>query len=122
MRSYLRFYLGSLVTLFGFYLAGHHLLGFPFPTPAVLGQVALGALVGLGLGLLYHRLWPLPPPGLGRAVRLFVLLPPAFMLGIGLLALLQAQVALHLLVPLLAWLTPNHGPQDGATPERPPRG
>lgn len=116
---YLQFYLGSLVALFGFYLTGHYLLGFPFPTPAILGQVALGALMGVGLGVLYHRVWPLPPPGLGRVVRLFVLLPPAFMLGIGLLVLLQAQVALHLLVPLLAWLTPDYGPKNDATPEGP---
>jgi hypothetical protein len=51
-------------------------------------------------------------------VRLFVLLPPAFMLGIGLMLFLQAQVALHFIVPLLAWLTPAYGPQDGTAPER----
>jgi hypothetical protein len=116
---YLRFYLGSLLLLFGFYLTGHYLLGLPFPTPRTLFHIALGAGLGVGLGVLYHRLWPLPPPGLGRVVRLFVLLPPAFMLGIGLLILLQAQVALHLLVPLLAWLTPAYGPPDGTAPERP---
>lgn len=115
----LRFYLGSLSFLFAFYLLGHYLLGFPFPTPKTLGHLALGVGTGMILGSLYHRLWPLPPPGLGRVVRLFVLLPPAFMLGIGLMLLLQAQVALHLLVPLLAWLTPAHGPQDGTAPERP---
>ncbi|WP_038047279.1 hypothetical protein [Thermus caliditerrae] len=119
---YLRFYLGSLVALFGFYLSGHYLLALPFPTPATLFHLALGTLVGMGLGVLYHRLWPLPPPGLARVVRLFVLLPPAFMLGIGLLILFQAQVALHLLVPLLAWLTPDYGPKNASTPERPSRG
>ncbi|BAW00945.1 hypothetical protein TTMY_0535 [Thermus thermophilus] len=49
-------------------------------------------------------------------VRLFVLLPPAFMLGIGLLVLLQAQVALPYLVPLLAWLTPDYGKAPSSTP------
>ena len=58
----------------------HYLLGFPFPTPAVLFPFALGAALGLLLGLLYHRIWPLPPRW-GRMVRLFVLLPPAFVLG-----------------------------------------
>ncbi|BDG16854.1 hypothetical protein [Thermus brockianus] len=118
---YLRFYLGSLLALFGFYLTGHYLLALPFPTPATLIQLALGAGLGVGLGAVYHRLWPLPPPGIGRVVRLFVLLPPAFMLGIGLMLLFQAQVALYLVVPLLAWLTPDYGPKNGPTPERPSR-
>lgn len=121
MLRYLRFYLGSLVVFFGFYLTGHYLLGLPFPTPVTLLQVALGAGAGVGLGILYHRIWPLPEPGIGRVIRLFVLLPPAFMLGIGLLILLQAQVALHLLVPLLAWLTPEYGSQNPSTPQRPSR-
>ncbi|WP_038056192.1 hypothetical protein [Thermus amyloliquefaciens] len=116
---YLRFYLGSLVVLFGFYLSGHYLLGLPFPTPSVLFQIALGTALGMGLGILYHRLWPLPPPGIGRVVRLFILLPPAFMLGIGLLILLQAQVALPYLIPLVAWLTPNYGPPEHSTPKHP---
>lgn len=115
----LRFYLGSLSAFFAFYLLGHYLLGFPFPTPGVLFQIALGAALGLGLGLLYHRIWPLPPPGLGRVVRLFVLLPPAFVLGMGLVVLFQAQVALHFLVPLVAWLTPEYGPKDRPTPKGP---
>lgn len=38
------------------------------------------------------------------------------MLGIGLVILLQAQVALHLIVPLFAWLTPDHGAQARSTP------
>ena len=113
---YLRFYLGSLSLLFAFYLLGHYLLGFPFPTPTTLLHLALGAGAGVGLGALYHRVWPLPPPGLGRVVRLFVLRPPAFMLGIGLLVLLQAQVALPYLVPLLAWLTPDYGKAPSSTP------
>ena len=113
---YLRFYLGSLSLLFAFYLAGHYPLCFPFPTPTTLLHLALGAGAGVGLGALYHRVWPLPPPGLGRVVRLFVLLPPAFMLGIGLLVLLQAQVALPYLVPLLAWLTPDYGKAPSSTP------
>ncbi|UZX16694.1 hypothetical protein KQ693_06595 [Thermus sp. PS18] len=122
MLHYLRFYLGSLVVFFGFYLTGHYLLGLPFPTPVTLLQIALGAGAGVGLGILYHRIWPLPEPGIGRVIRLVVLLPPAFMLGIGLLILLQAQVALHLLVPLLAWLTPEYGSQNPSTPKRPSRG
>ena len=99
---YLRFYLGSLSLLFAFYLLGHYLLGFPFPTPTTLLHLALGAGAGVGLGALYHRVWPLPPPGLGRVVRLFVLL--------------QAQVALPYLVPLLAWLTPDYGKAPSSTP------
>jgi len=111
---YLRFYLGSLAALFAFYLGGHHLLGLPFPTPLTLLHLALGAGVGVGLGRLFHRVWPLPEKrGLERVVRMFVLMPPAFVLGIGLMWLLKAQVALYLLVPLLAWLTPEyrHGPR-----------
>lgn len=116
---YLRFYLGSLAVLFGLYLSGHYLLGFPFPTPLVLFQIALGVAVGMALGLVYHRIWPLPPPGIGRVIRLFILLPPAFMLGIGLLILLQAQVALSYLIPLMAWLTPAYGSQEPTPPKRP---
>ena len=37
---YLRFYLGSLSFLFAFYLLGHYLLGFPFPTPTTLLPVS----------------------------------------------------------------------------------
>lgn len=117
-----RFYLGALTALYAFYLGGYYLLGLPFPTPHLLLQLAVGAALGTGLGLLYHRLWPLPAPGLGRVVRLFVLLPPAFLLGIGLLVLLQAQVALHFIVPLLAWLTPDYGPKNDSSPEPPTRG
>lgn len=106
--AYLRFYLKALVFLFGFYLSGHFLLGFPFPTPVTLLHIALGTLVGMGLGRLYHRIWPLPELGLGRVVRMFILMPPAFVLGIGLMILLQSQVALHLLIPLIAWLTPAY--------------
>ncbi|MDM7324352.1 MAG: hypothetical protein P3W93_005035 [Thermus sp.] len=116
---YLRFYLGSLSVLFGLYLSGHYLLGLPFPTPGMLFQIALGTALGMGLGILYHRIWPLPPPGIGRVVRLFILLPPAFMLGIGLLILLQSQVALPYLVPLMAWLTPAYGSQQSTPPQRP---
>ncbi|RTG97755.1 hypothetical protein [Thermus scotoductus] len=96
----------------------HYLLGFPFPTPAVLFQFALGAALGLLLGLLYHRIWPLPPRW-GRMVRLFVLLPPALVLGVGLVVLFQAQVALPYIVPLIAWLTPDYGPKDYPTPKGP---
>lgn len=119
---YLRFFLGSLAALFAFYLGGHYLLGFPFPTPGVLAQLALGALVGVGLGRIYHRIWPLPPVGIGRVVRLLVLLPPAFVLGMGFTLLLGGQVALHFLIPLLAWITPDYGPKNGSAPERPSRG
>ncbi|GAA5334383.1 MULTISPECIES: hypothetical protein [Thermus] len=120
--GYLRFYLGSLTALFLFYLGGHYALGLPFPTPGFLLRLALAALIGMGLGVFYHRLWPLPPPGLGRVVRLFVLLPPAFVLGLGLTLALGGQAAYHFLVPLLAWLTPDYGPKNGPTPERPSRG
>jgi hypothetical protein len=106
---WLRFYLGALAVLFGFYLSGHYFLDFPFPTPSILFQLALGTAVGMGLGGLFHRIWPLPPPGIGRVVRLFVLLPPAFMLGFGLTILFQGQVALHFIVPLFSWLTPAYG-------------
>jgi hypothetical protein len=41
------------------------------------------------------------------------------MLGIGLLILFQAQVALHFIVPLFAWLTPDHGPRPDPTPKGP---
>jgi hypothetical protein len=37
-------------------------------------------------------------------------------LAIGLLVLLQAQVALPYLVPLLAWLTPDYGKAPSSTP------
>lgn len=112
---YLRFYLGSLSFLFAFYLLGHYLLGFPFPTPTTLLHLALGAGAGVGLGALYHRVWPLPLLGLAGWCG-FRPPPPAFMLGIGLLVLLQAQVALPYLVPLLAWLTPDYGKAPSSTP------
>lgn len=122
MLRHLRFYLGALAALYAFYLGGHYLLGLPFPTPGFLLRLALGVGAGVGLGLLYHRLWPLPPPGMGRVVRLLVLLPPAFVLGMGLTLAFGAQAALHFIVPLLAWLTPAYGPKDGPAPERPTRG
>lgn len=112
---YLRFYLGSLSFLFAFYLLGHYLLGFPFPTPTTLLHLALGAGAGWGLGRFTTGYGPSPSwawPG-GAAFRPP---PPAFMLGIGLLVLLQAQVALPYLVPLLAWLTPDYGKAPSSTP------
>jgi len=108
------------VAVYLFYLFGHFLLGFPFPLPKDLFHLALGALAGFGLGWMYHRLWPLPPsPAWSGSSGSSSCYPPAFMLGIGLLILLKAQVALHLLVPLTAWLTPDYGPKDHPTPKGP---
>lgn len=96
---------GMCVVLFLFYVIGHYLTGWPFPTPLDLGRIATAVVLGSLLGLVYSRFWPLPPtPGFERIFRLALLLLPALVLGYALQILVSAGQALSIIVPVAAWL------------------
>ncbi|GAW92525.1 hypothetical protein [Calderihabitans maritimus] len=107
LRS-LRTVLGFSLFLQVFYLTGHYLANWPFPTPLVFLQIIVVVGLGVGLGVLFSRFWPLPPnPGFERIMRTLILAIPALGLGIGLQLILQgnqATQALYLIFALAAWL------------------
>ncbi len=100
--------LGVSLFFFLFYLAGHFIFGFTFPTPGDLFQIFLTSFGGVLLGLAFSRVWPLPPkPGFERIVRVFLLMAPALGIGLALHVLLQGpqpERALYLIFALAAWL------------------
>ncbi|MDQ3459631.1 MAG: hypothetical protein M3498_10090 [Deinococcota bacterium] len=104
----LRKALGLSAALFVFYLAGHYLWAFPFPTVSDLLTILMVATLGVGLGLTFARVWPLAPkPGLERVARTLLLTIPALGLGFGLQLTLQGaepKQALYLIFALAAWL------------------
>lgn len=104
--------LGIALFLQLFYLIGHYLTGWPFPTPMVVLQIFLVVALGVALGVIFARIWPLAPnPGLERIIRTFLIVTPALGLGIGLQILLQgrqATQAIYLVFALSAWLGSGH--------------
>ncbi len=101
--------MGLMAFFFSFYLGGHYLLGFSFPTPGVLLQIGTSILLGSLLGLVFSRFWPLPPKaGLERVIRTVLLVIPAVGFGLGLQIALQGPnptQALYLVFALSAWLS-----------------
>ncbi|UFJ41499.1 hypothetical protein LOK74_02880 [Brevibacillus humidisoli] len=95
-----------------FYLVGHYVGGWPFPTPRVIFQIFTVAGLGVALGVVFARIWPLSPrPGFERIIRTFLLVIPALGIGIGLQVLLQGQQAtqaIYLMFALTAWLGSGH--------------
>ncbi|GIW24227.1 hypothetical protein [Meiothermus sp.] len=118
----LRLLVGISAFLFLFYVGGHYLTGWPFPTPFDLLRIASAVVLGGLLGLVFSRFWPLPPkPGLERIFRIFFLLLPALLFGYALQVFLSANQALSLILPLSAWLSsglivrlPEEGPNAPA--------
>lgn len=101
----LRLLVGICAFLFLFYVLGHYLTGWPFPTPFDLLHIATAVVLGGLLGLVFSRFWPLPPkPGFERIFRIFFLLLPALLFGYALQVISGANQALGLILPISAWL------------------
>ncbi|MGN8648005.1 hypothetical protein ACTNEO_18220 [Gracilibacillus sp. HCP3S3_G5_1] len=98
------------ITLFFeiFYLTGHYLMKWPFPTPIVLLQFFVVSGFGVGLGVFFSRIWPLPlEKGFERVFRTFLIVIPALGFGMGLQVILQgahATQAIYLLFAFAAWI------------------
>lgn len=102
----LRLLVGISAFLFLFYVVGHYLTGWPFPTPFDLLRIASAVMLGGLLGLIFSRFWPLPPtPGLERIFRIFFMLLPALLFGYALQVFSGANQALSIILPLSAWLS-----------------
>ncbi|MCF6094973.1 hypothetical protein L1765_13485 [Microaerobacter geothermalis] len=95
-----------------FYIIGYYLMGWPFPTPLVIMQIFIVVGLGVALGVVFSRAWPLSPrPGFERVMRTLLLVIPSLGLGIGLQLLLQgneATQAIYLMFALSAWLGSGH--------------
>lgn len=118
----MRLLVGISAFLFLFYVVGHYLTGWPFPTPFDLLRIASAVVLGGLLGLIFSRFWPLPPtPGLERIFRIFFMLLPALLFGYALQVFSGANQALSVILPLSAWLSsgliirlPEEGPNASA--------
>lgn len=108
----LRKTLGIAFFLEIFYMVGHYLAHWPFPTPLVIIQIAITVGLGVALGVIYSRIWPLTSKvGFERIIRTFLIVIPALGLGIGLQVLMQgkqASFAIYLIFALSAWLGSGH--------------
>lgn len=91
-----------------FYITGHYLMEWPFPTPIVFGQLFVVAGLGVALGVCFSRIWPLPlEKGFERIIRTFLLVIPSLGFGMGLQIILQgayATQAIYLIFACAAWL------------------
>ncbi|GAE92389.1 hypothetical protein JCM21714_1383 [Gracilibacillus boraciitolerans JCM 21714] len=92
-----------------FYIIGHYVMAWPFPTPIVMGQLFVVSGLGVALGVFFSKIWPLPPleKGFERIIRTFLLVIPALGFGMGLQILLQgafATQAIYLIFACAAWL------------------
>lgn len=95
-----------------FYLIGHYLWSWPFPTPSSIVQILIAVGLGIALGAMFSKLWPLPMhKGIERIFRTLLLCIPALGLGIGIQVLLQGNQptqALYLIFTLAAWIGSGH--------------
>ena len=99
--------LGLSLALSLFYLLAHYAWKLPFPTVRVLFTITSVVFLGTLLGLLFARVWPLPPqPGWERVVRTILLVIPALGIGLFLQAGLapRGERAYYLIFALSAWL------------------
>ena len=84
----------------------------PFPTPLVFFQILITVGLGVALGSVFSRFWPLPPnKGFERIIRTMLIVIPSLGLGVGLQMLLQgpgATQAIYLIFALSAWLGSGH--------------
>lgn len=91
-----------------FYLSGHYIREWPFPTPIILMQLLVVSGLGVALGVCFSKIWPLPlHKGFERIFRTFLIIIPSLGLGMGLQILLQgayATQAIYLLFALAAWI------------------
>ncbi|MTI79515.1 MAG: hypothetical protein FH758_01330 [Firmicutes bacterium] len=104
--------LGITLAISIFYIVGHYLTGWLFPTPIVIVQILNVVGLGVALGVIFSKIWPLNPrPGLERIIRTVLIVIPALGLGIGLQVLLQgnnATQAIYLIFALSSWLGSGH--------------
>ncbi|ENH95837.1 hypothetical protein J416_14031 [Gracilibacillus halophilus YIM-C55.5] len=91
-----------------FYVIGHYLMEWPFPTPVVLLQLFVTSGLGVMLGVCFSRLWPLPhEKGFERILRTFFIVIPSLGFGMALQVTLQgaeATQAIYLIFACAAWL------------------
>jgi hypothetical protein len=96
-----------------FYVIGSGLGGWPFPRPVSIVQIVAVVALGMALGVMFARIWPLPEEtGFERIIRTFLLCVPSIGTGIGLQLLLQgpeARQALYLVFALSAWIGSGQG-------------
>ncbi|WP_257346931.1 hypothetical protein [Pseudalkalibacillus decolorationis] len=104
--------LGIALFLELFYLIGYYLMNWPFPSPVIIFQIIIVAALGVALGVIYSRIWPLPQnKGIERIMRTFLIVIPALGLGVGMQLILQgnhATQAVYLMFALSAWLGSGH--------------
>lgn len=104
--------LGIALFLELFYVFGSFIAGWPFPNPEVIYQIIVVSGLGVALGVIFSRIWPLPPhKGMERIMRTLLIVIPALGLGVGLQLLLQgnsATQAIYLMFALSAWLGSGH--------------
>lgn len=104
--------LGIALVLELFYVFGHLLFDWPFPTSLVMIQIIIVVFLGVALGVIFSRYWPIPrKKGFERILRTFLLVVPALGLGIGLQILLQGPLAtqgLYLIFAFSSWLGSGH--------------
>lgn len=104
--------LGITLILQIFYLTGHYLAGWPVPTPLIILQICTSVGMGIALGVVFSRVWPISPqPGIERIVRTVLIVIPSLGLGVGLQILLQgnqATQAIYLIFAFSAWLGSGH--------------
>lgn len=104
--------LGITLFLELFYLTGHYAAGWPFPTPTVILHLFTVSGLGVALGMLFAKVWPISPQtGIERVLRTALLVIPALGLGIGIQVLLQgpqATQAIYLIFAFAAWFGSGH--------------
>lgn len=104
--------LGITLVLELFYLIGHYLFKWPFPDWLALLQIGVIVFLGTAIGVIFSKLWPIPPKrGFERILRTFLLVTPALGIGIVLQFLLQgneANQAIYLIFALTSWLGSGH--------------
>ncbi len=104
--------LGLTLILQLFYVIGHYVADWPFPNWMVLLQLAVIVFIGTALGVVFARLWPLPPKkGFERIWRTLLIVIPALGLGVLLQFILQGGVAtqaLYIVFALASWLGSGH--------------
>ncbi|MBO8155647.1 MAG: hypothetical protein H0Z32_04230 [Bacillaceae bacterium] len=95
-----------------FYLMGSYLSEWPFPTPKIIIQLIIVVALGVALGVVFSKIWPLPEhKGFERIARTILIIIPALGLGVGLQLVLQGQSAtqaIYLIFALSAWLGSGH--------------
>ncbi len=104
--------LGISLFLQVFYIIGSLIGAWNFPLPLEILQIIVTVSLGVALGAVFSKLWPISPkPGFERIFRTFLLVIPALGIGMGLQILLQgakSTQALYLIFALSAWLGSAH--------------